>query len=572
MNANSLLIPLCLTALAACAQAPKSMGHDSAAPQGAVREAGPAPSTGLTEPILYELLLGEIAAQRGEPGLASEAYADLSYKTRDPRVVKRAVELAVKAQHMDQALGLARLWTELSPADARARQLLISLLMRRNLLAEAQGHVATLLALPGRSPAVELMHLNNLLGRHKDAQAGLSMVETVASPYLDLPEAHYAIAQAALQAGKIDRAIQALDAALGIRPDWQAAALLQGQLLQNQGEGAMLAFWRNFLAANPGASEVRMAYAKSLAKAGSYQEARQEFGKMMDGKGDQAEIAYAMGLLSLQINDYDEAEARFQQAIRQGYPDPVTVQLYLAQVSESRQQYDEALRRYDAIGPGERHLEAQIKSAVMLGKLKRFQEGQARLAAIEPGTDKERIQVIQAEAQMYRDGGEHLRAFEILDEAIRRMPDSTDLLYDRAMAAEKLDRLDVLEADLRRVIQIAPDFAHAYNALGYTLADRDQRLEEALELLEKALQLAPEDAFIMDSMGWALYKAGRLGEAEGYLRRAYASRPDPEIAAHLGEVLWAAGKRDEARQVWEEAKRQFPDNDVLRETLARLKP
>jgi len=184
---------------------------------------------------------------------------------------------------------------------------------------------------------------------------------------------------------------------------------------------------------------------------------------------------------------------------------------------------------------------------------------------------QERIQLILAEAQLLRDANQTKAAFDLVGQALDRVPNNPDLLYDYAMLAEKVDRVDILESSLRKLIEIRPEHAHAYNALGYSLADRNERLPEAQELIEKALKLAPDDSFIIDSMGWVLYRRGQLKDSLNYLRRAYAGRPDPEIAAHLGEVLWALGERSEAERVWGDASKEAPDNETLVNTIKRLK-
>lgn len=568
MNAKTPLLSLGLVILTACAQAPHAESGAGMAPVASSEK----PAGGLTEAILYGLLVGDVAAQRGDYTLASEAYAGIARQTRDPRVVRRAVELAVKARDHDDAISLCQLWVSVEPESSKARQMMIPLLMGQDRYHEALPHLQALMRAKERTPAMNFLHMQSLLGRYKDKKAGLELVQELAAGYGALPEAHYAVAQAAWQAQQHDLASKSLDEALRLKPGWETAALFRGQLLQRQSDEELFAYWRSFLKAFPEANEVRMANAKALAKAGRFQEARAEFASLTEKIGDKAEISYAIGLLSMQINDLEGAETSFKLALKQGYGDDDTIRLYLAQISETRQRYDEALNRYDEIGPGERYLEARLKSAVLLGKMKRLVEGKARLDALEPGNERERVQIVQTEAQMLRESGDNLGAFMALDKAVKERPDSAELLYDRAMAAEKIDRLDVLEADLRRLIQLDPDHAHAYNALGYTLADRTGRLDEALALLDKALKLAPDDAFILDSMGWALFKAKRLPEAENHLRRAYTGRPDPEIAAHLGEVLWQRGQREEARRVWNEALKQHPDNDVLRETMKRLKP
>lgn len=557
-----------MAALSACAQtpAPPAPSPETTTPA----EVSTVRQSALTESILYTLLLGEIAAQRGEEALAVEAYVDVADKTRDARVVKRAVEMSMKARKYGDALRLADVWVNIEPESFKARQILIPLLIAQEQYDKVKPHLQAVMAMKDRTPAMNFMHLQSLIGRYKDKAAGLALVRELAAGHETLPEAHYAIAQAAWHANQYQVAAESLDRALKLKPEWESAALMRGQLHQRQGDDAMLAYWKSFLEAHPEANEVRMANAKALAKAGRYLEARAEFASMTKKAGNQAEIKYAIGLLSMQIEDMDGAETSFIDALRQGYHDDENIRLYLAQISESKQRLDDALKRYDEIGPGARYLEARLKSVVLLGKMKRIAEGRSRLEQLKPTNDQERIRIHQTEAQMMRESGDAAGAFAVLDHAVRAMPDASDLLYDRAMAAEKIGRLDILEADLRRLIEIDPNHAHAYNALGYTLADRTKRTDEALVLLEKALRLAPEDAFILDSMGWAMFKARRLDEAETYLRRAYGARQDPEIAAHLGEVLWQRGKRDEARQLLDEASRKYPENDVLRDTTARL--
>ncbi|TCJ12389.1 tetratricopeptide repeat protein, partial [Parasulfuritortus cantonensis] len=258
------------------------------------------------------------------------------------------------------------------------------------------------------------------------------------------------------------------------------------------------------------------------------------------------------------------------QSLEHGFADADLVRGYLGQINEGRQRYDKALEWYLQVEPGEHYFEARLKAAVVMGKLGRVDDGRALLTQLPTSGEAEQVQVIQAEAQLLREAKRYQDAYAVLGAALVKMPDSGELLYDHAMIAERLDKLDVLEADLRRLIKLEPDHAHAYNALGYTLIDRTDRLDEGIALLEKALKLSPDDAFILDSMGWAQFKAKHLDRAVGYLKQAFGRRADPEIAAHLGEALWAAGQRDDARKVWQGSLREHPDSDVLQETVSRF--
>ena len=248
------------------------------------------------------------------------------------------------------------------------------------------------------------------------------------------------------------------------------------------------------------------------------------------------------------------------------------MRLYLGQIAEDQKNYPDALRWYGEVTGGELYLRAQTRYAMVLNKQGQLDAARAHLHQVETGSNEGRVQLLLTEAQMLRDANRAREAFDMLESALKNMPDQPELLYDYAMLAEKLGQLDVLESNLTKLIRLQPEHAHAYNALGYSLADRNLRLPEAQELIEKALKLAPDDPFIVDSMGWVLYRRGMQQQALEYLRKAYSARPDPEIAAHLGEVLWIAGERREAEKVWREAASKTPDNEALNSTIKRFKP
>jgi tetratricopeptide (TPR) repeat protein len=246
--------------------------------------------------------------------------------------------------------------------------------------------------------------------------------------------------------------------------------------------------------------------------------------------------------------------------------------MYLGQIAEEQKHYSEAMRWYEEVTGGEQYLQAQIHYALALSKQGKLEAARAHLRQIEVSSDQARVRLLLAEAQMLRDANRPLEAFDLIGGALMSAPDQPELLYDYAMLAEKLERMDLLEANLRKLISLQPDHAHAYNALGYSLAERNLRLPEAQELIERALRLSPDDPFIIDSMGWVLYRMGKSKEALEYLRKAYGARPDPEIAAHLGEVLWVAGEHREAEKIWLEAAKKTPGNDALNSTIKRFKP
>ncbi len=530
------------------------------------------PRQDLTQEMLYQFLLGEIAGQRGELKLASEAYMHLAANTRDARIAQRAMELAVYARRIPQATQAARLWLELEPGSTKARHTLVTMLVSAGRLHEARVHIDHLLKHGGPAVGETFLQLHSLLMRHPDKQAVLNLVEELAGVYRSVPEAHFAVAQAARQAGQYEQAAAALDEALRYRPGWEVAALYKGQLLARQGNEPVADFWKEFLANHPTAGEVRKAYARHLVSMGRYVEARAEFELLREASPGKADTFISLGLLSMQMNELDEAERYLMEALERRHPDSDQVKVYLGQLNEGRHKYEEALKWYQDVDRGHHHFDARLRAAIVLSKLNRVTEGRELLQALQPTAEKDQVRVVQTEAQMLRETNDMAGAYEVLSRGLQSFPDSPELLYDRAMAAEPLDRLEEVEKDLRRLIELQPDHAHAYNALGYTLVDRTGRYAEAIELLEKALKLAPDDPFILDSMGWAMFKTQRLDEAVNHLRRAYAARPDPEIAAHLGEALWVKGEREEAKRIWQGSIKDHPDNKSLRETVSRLQP
>ena len=571
MSSSSWIKPGCLAllvvSLSACAQSPVLPASETVPLPPARQE--------LSSQILYQFLLGEIASQRGELKLSAEAYADLAVRTRDARIAKRATEVALYARLSPLALKNARLWQELEPTSPKALQTLTSLLVGSGRLAEARPYLQAWVkaGLNSGKGSDVFMQLHGLLARQKDKQAVFDLTADLVAGYPGVPEARFALAQAAWHTGKGSKALLELDEAMRLKPGWSAAPLFKAQVLQQmQGDDAALGFFKDYLAAAPTEREVRLAYAKQLARAGRFVESRAQFELMAQEMPDNPENHLAIGLIAMQTNDLDSAEASFTKALALGHPDEGSVRFHLGQLAEARGRPEQALTWYQSVTKGRQKLDAQLRAAVVMGKLGKTAQALDWLAGLTPGDEAERIQVVQTEAQVLREAKNYEGVVAALSKALEKMPDSSDLLYDRAMAAEKVNRLEMMEADLRRLIKLRPDYAHAYNALGYTLADRTPRTKEAIELLEKALKLEPDDPFIQDSMGWALVKAGRYSEAIEYLRRAHAAKPDPEIAAHLGEALWLKGEKEEARRIWQGSQKTHPDNESLRETTSRLMP
>jgi tetratricopeptide (TPR) repeat protein len=529
------------------------------------------PNQELTENLLYEYLLAEIAGQRGNVALSAQAYVDLAKRTRDPRIARRATEIALYARMNNAAIEAATIWHEADPTSTRALQALAGMLVSVGRYDEALPRLKELLAGSASDTAAGFTQLTRTLANAQDRRAALRLTQSLAADYPKLPEAHFAVARVAVSAGEDHVALDEVRTARQLRPDWEAAVLLEAQLVQKTSVDQASALLADFLQKYPPAREARLAYARTLVAQKRFTEARAEFEKLMTALPDSTDMAFAVALLSLQLKDYDSAERYLKGLLNSPYRDKDGVRLYLGQVAEERKDLAGALKWYGEVGEGEQYVQAQIRYAQVLAKQGKLPDARARLQQAAAKSTDQRVQLVLAEAQLLRDAGQPKAAFDLVGQALDRVPNNPDLLYDYAMLAEKIERVDILESSLRKLIEIRPEHAHAYNALGYSLADRNQRLPEAQELIEKALKLAPDDSFIIDSMGWVLYRRGKLKDSLTYLRRAYAGRPDPEIAAHLGEVLWTLGERSEAERVWGDAAKESPDNETLTSTIKRLK-
>lgn len=530
--------------------------------------------SGLTDQILYQYLISEIAGQRGRPGLALRGLTDLAQKTRDPRLARRAVEVAFQSRELALALDATTLWLELEPSSPVARQALAALVGSQGTLDSAKTSIAALLAQPGKTAAV-LMQLNPLLARFADKSAVAEAVTALSAPHLKMPEAHFSIALSRLAAKDNVRALVSIDEALQGRADWAQAAILKSHILRENSEEKSVEYLAQFLATYPDANDVRLTYARSLVAQKSYLTAREQFRIAAKKQPADAEIPYAIGLLSQQIEDFADAELQFKRVLELMPRDVNPVYFNLGAVAEGQKRPDAALEWYRKIAMGEYFVTGQLKISHILAKRDGMDAGRKHLrdAQVTQGDSPEiRIQLILAEAQLLRDSKALPAAFKLLSEAIEKNPGTADLLYDRAMVAEKIDKLDVMEADLRQVIELKPEHAHAYNALGYTFAERNHRLAEAYELVQKALTFAPDDPFIQDSLGWVQFRLGKLDDALKTLKAAYQVRRDPEIAAHLGEILWANGDREEALKIWRASLLENPDNEMLVSVMKKFRP
>lgn len=578
MNFRCTISALLLALASACAMAQvPDHGHGQIPGQTPVvspasaKAADRLPKQELTAQILYQFLLAEIAAQRGQFGLAAGAYLDLAKSTRDPRIVRRAAEIAFHARQYDTALEAIELWLVLEPDAPPAKQMRATLLLASGRIDELAAILARDLEAQGQGPRVAdaLMQMLRAFARYPDKPAVQRLFDLLTQPYPTLAEARFVRAQTAIGAGDAGRARSEVDAALELRPDWEPAALFKAELLPRG--AAQLDFLKTWLAANPDAQQARLGYARALVGDKRYVESRVEFRRLLAANPDNPEMLYAVGILSLQVNDAAEAEQPLKRFVELGRGDLNPPRFYLGQIADQAGRLDDALSWYDQVDAGEHALPAKIRAAQVLRRQNKLDVARERLAAARAAMPGE-IRLLVAEAQLLRDAGRHEDAFAFLGKALEVQPDQPEILYETALVAEKLGHLDLMERHFRRLIVLKPDSPQGYNGLGYTLADRNVRLDEAAELIDKALALAPDDAFVLDSKGWVLFRQGKLAAALEALQKAYAKQPDGEIAAHIGEVLWGLGRTNEALAIWRDAAKAHPTNEALATTIKRFAP
>lgn len=559
--------------------APRPVGPGAAggpAPSGAAK--APVPTygedlsvsrDGMSADALYTLLVAELAGQRGEIDIALDNYMRLMRAIPDPQIAERAARVAAFAQREPETMEAVERWVQLQPKDLEARQMLAGELLRTGRRDEALVQLDYILNSAAGEPAERMWAVANLLSREQDKKAAVEVMEKLIDQHGRTPESLFAYALLAIRAEQMDKARKAMDQVAELKPTNEGVAIAYIGVLQKQGETkAAIAWLESVLRKHPEQQNMRLIYARLLADDKQYDSAYKEFKALERQQPANADVKYALGLLELQRQNSRKARPYFEELVKMGeHADEG--RFYLGQIAESEK--DDALARkwFEAVKEGELRLESRLRVALIMARQGRTGEAQTYLQGIAPESEAERIRLIRAEGEILADAGELQAAMDVYDRALKDTYDS-ELLYTRAMLAEKMNRLDILERDLRQLLERDPDNSQALNALGYTLADRTTRYDEAYALIRRALELAPNDFYILDSMGWVLFKQGKLDEAMNYLEQARAQRDDPEVVAHMIEVLVAKGERSQARKLLAEAQKNHPDDGRLKKVKEKF--
>jgi tetratricopeptide (TPR) repeat protein len=582
-----------LLALATAWLAGTALAADPAPPELAASAA--APNSSMDGNTFLHLFIGELEAQSGQSGGAYERMLAVARQTRDEGLFQRAIELAVQARSPDKAITAAKAWRSSMPESSSALRLQLQLLVA---LERPNDLVEPIRTLVEREPVAErsatIAALPRFLGSLSDKPRALAVAEQALSPFAGNKATRTAVRTAlgrlSLAANQPETALAHARRALLEEPDAPGPVLLALELMSKEKAAEPLV--QGYLARPDALPPIRLAYARTLDQQQRIGEAAVQLRQVLAKQPDQAAAWLSLGAYLVDLREPDEAIRALEQFLRlsaTANPDPAQEDkddgddkqdprsmtelawLLIAQAHEQRGDDRSAGQWLDKIEPARVDMTTLVRRASLMARA--GQVAQARTLVREaPARDQPDARTrLLAEAQVLRDQRQWAEAYEVLLSGVRQDPDDTTLMYELAMVAERLQRFDDMEALLKRVMTLKPEDHHAHNALGYSLADRNIRLDEAQGLLQKAARLAPHDPFILDSLGWVEYRLGRREAALKLLRQSHLARPHVEVAAHLGELLWVMGEQEEARRVWREGRQREADNEVLHETLARLK-
>ncbi|WP_338620441.1 tetratricopeptide repeat protein [Paludibacterium sp. THUN1379] len=570
------LLLILLSSLTACAvnqpPAPAPMARSAASASAGVPDSEVAryPKMDLSPELLFGVLASEIAAQRGAVASASVTELTLAKQTRDPRLAERAAQFALVAGNMDTASEALQLWLQIDPDSLRAREQLIVVTLRTGKLTESQRLIDELLARQPDMASPVFQQLVRMVPGQKDKAAAYAMVDTLAKNYPDLPEARFALLTAAADSGKTEVVDQELDRLATLAPKWDLPVAWLADRLRKDQPLAALALLKKELARRPEASfEMKMAYPRLLVSQKQFVEARAAFERLLPQYPRQPELLYATGLLAFELNDLPAARRDLEAALAEHYPDTGFLTYSLGQIAEAQGDNAAASRWYLQVPKGSQYMAAQVRQAYLEAQAGQTDQAIARLGRLGSSAE-ERLQLTLASAEIAREAKRYDLAYAMLSDALKQSGKRPDLLYERALISDARQDTAAAERDLRQVLKLQPENQQALNALGYILTTRTNRYQEAYGLINRALRIEPNNAMIIDSMGWVLFKLGRSEESLQYLSRAYSLLPDQEVAAHYGEVLWSLGRQDEARALWNKALQAAGTHPALDETMKRL--
>lgn len=522
---------------------------------------------GLNSDLVYAVLVGDIAVQRGDYRMAFTHFLHAARLSKRADMAELATHAALRTRDpksIDRALAA---WLELDANSRAGRQTAALVHIQREERDKALEHLGAIVEME-EDRTTGFMTAAHLIARVADVSERMALMTALASPYTDDADAQYALAMVADSAGRADVAVAAAERAAALRPGWSRAGVLLARIHLREGRPDQAReVLERLVEELPENKSVRTMLAQFLVQQDELEAAREQYLTLLNEEPDDAALLLKLGALSLELDEYDAARDYLQRLYESGRQLDQAA-LMLGRVAELTGRGDEAISWYEKVG-GENLIDARLSIARVHSANKRTDTARDMVQQLRDQWPDEAVTFYLFEAEILRDVDRDDEAMAIYNEALERFPNDADILYARALHGAKLRDVALLEHDLALVLEKDPDHADALNALGYTLADQTDRYQEAFGYIERALELKPEDPAILDSMGWVSFRLGDMEQALKYLRRALALMPDGEIAAHLGEVLWATGRHDEAWSVWDKALAEDPDHDYLLEVIGR---
>lgn len=529
----------------------------------------PGSSSGASNKLVFNILAGEIAAQRGDSGLAFEYAYKAALESRSAQAAERATGLGLQANLPGQALQAAKLWVEIAPDSLKAHQIAAILYTRLKELPSAIQHLQQVVKIANAEGQAGYLQAAAIAEKSTGPDEALAIMQQLIPTESPDPEALYALALMANQAKQLQLAEEYVDRALRFNPKATNALVLKAHILiTSERKAPGLDFLAKAVAQFPDNQTLRNAYARTLVELNEADQALQQYQTLHRQQPNNPDTLYALGILSMQLEKLDQAKAYLKQLVEKRQR-PNEAYFYLGVIAEEEKDLDAALDWYSRV-EGERQADAQVRIAKMLADSGNLNQARETLQRLRVEQSHHQLKFFMIEAELLREDGQYAVANEVYTKALEQFEDDTDLLYARGLNAADMDRVDILEQDLRKILATQPDHVDALNALGYTLADKTDRLTEAKEYIERALAMKPDNPAILDSMGWVEFRMGNLPTALSHLEKAAALNPDPEIAAHLGEVLWSLGEQERAREVWRAANEREPDNKFIPPVMQRL--
>lgn len=545
---------------------------------------GDLPTVTLTRDILFHILVAELSAQRGDYDHAGRIFVELARSTLDPRLAKRGFQAAMASRDMARAYQAAREWALLAPNDAEA---VASSLALAATSGRTSGLAAALTSRIHEADDKEqaIIQASGIVSKMQDKRIALEVLEdAIQDDLLDMPIARLALADAAWAALDPYRALEESQAAIKLDPDSEQAAQRVLEYGQEVDGAAAVRQTQQWLATHPDARKLQLMLVSRLTQQRDYDAALTELAAMRDRAPEDFDLLYTEAEVHARAENYDRATELLNEYIdvqmqrRQSLHDNATTaiadasdaRLLLVRIAEQQQDYPEAIAQIEMIDDPSMRFQAQVHKAVLQGRMGNLPLARRTIEGLAVRDDRDRSVAALTLAAIYRDAGRTDDAVELLEQADKELPDTSEIKYDLAMLYERQGRMDDFESLMRRVIELSPDNANAYNSLGYTYADQNRRLDEAQDLLERALELDPDNPYILDSVGWYFYRVDDLEAAVEYLQRSFDQLPEADVAAHLGEVLWVTGHRDDAREIWRQGVKRDADNDTLVKTLKRF--